>query len=235
NDPQLTSLTNYTYRSIRDTDERFLTSIGALLHIMGDHGKAAKFYKKFLENIKLDDGKRATALHNLGLCYSSAGDYTTAINYYLQALKLKQENHRPLEESMYNLGIAYAHLKQYNFAREYLQWALTSALMSPDKYELIANLYDNIAVITGKEGNFEEEQKYYGGLENLTGKFTSCSQSHRKPRSNSPARKRSVPDSSVDFMEAAFRLEIFPMISGQFLPEITGTWQESTGKIRPYF
>ncbi|CAF2028708.1 unnamed protein product [Rotaria magnacalcarata] len=33
--------------------------------------------------------------------------------------------------------------------------------MSPEKYELIANLYDNIAVITAIEGNFEEEQKYY--------------------------------------------------------------------------
>ncbi|CAF3222728.1 unnamed protein product [Rotaria sp. Silwood2] len=111
NDPQLTSLTNYTYRSIRDTDERFLTYIGAILNIMGDHGKAAEFYKIFLENINLDDGKRATALHNLGSCYTSAGLYTTAINYFLQALALKQENHRPLEETLCNLGVAYAHLK----------------------------------------------------------------------------------------------------------------------------
>ncbi|CAM4838489.1 unnamed protein product [Rotaria magnacalcarata] len=43
------------------------------------------------------------------------------------------------------------------------------------------------------------------------------------PRSNSPAWKRSVPSSSVDFVEAVFRLEIFPVISDQFLPESTGT------------
>ncbi|CAM4989334.1 unnamed protein product, partial [Rotaria socialis] len=27
----------------------------------------------------------------------------------------------------------------------------------------------------------------------------------------------------------------FPVISDQFLPESTGTWQESTGKVQPYF
>jgi hypothetical protein len=36
-------------------------------------------------------------------------------------------------------------------------------------------------------------------------------------------------------VEAVFRLEIFPVISDQFLPESTGTWQEFTGKVRPYF
>ncbi|CAF0984041.1 unnamed protein product [Rotaria magnacalcarata] len=57
----------------------------------------------------------------------------------------------------------------------------------------------------------------------------------RLPRSNSPACKRPVPGNSVDFVEAVFRLENFPVISGQFLPESTRTWQESTGKVRPYF
>jgi len=55
----------------------------------------------------------------------------------------------------------------------------------------------------------------------------------QQPPSNSPARKRSVPDNSGDFVEAVFRPEmfrIFSMLSVQFLPESTGSWQESAGK-----
>jgi hypothetical protein len=50
------------------------------------------------------------------------------------------------------------------------------------------------------------------------------------PRLNKPTSKLTVPGNSADFMEAVFRPEIFPMISGWFLPESTGSWQESTGK-----
>jgi hypothetical protein len=45
------------------------------------------------------------------------------------------------------------------------------------------------------------------------------------PRSNNPARKRSVPDNSGDFMEAVFRGT--DPVTGfiRFRPEPTGTWQ----------
>jgi hypothetical protein len=52
-------------------------------------------------------------------------------------------------------------------------------------------------------------------------------------KSNSPDRKRPVSGNSGDFVQAVFRPEIFwilRMISGRFLSESTGSWQESTGQ-----
>jgi hypothetical protein len=46
------------------------------------------------------------------------------------------------------------------------------------------------------------------------------------PRSNSAVRKRPAPGNSGDFVEVVFRPEIFrifPMISGRFLSESTGS------------
>jgi hypothetical protein len=53
------------------------------------------------------------------------------------------------------------------------------------------------------------------------------------PRSNNPAGKLLVLDSSGDFVEAVFQVEIFRIFSDDFqsvLLESRGSWQESTGK-----
>lgn len=165
NDEQLSRLTHYTKKYIRD--EIGLHRLAKLMHIMGKLDKAEEIYTALIEITDNNDKKELAHLHHqLGFIYEEKDDLINAISHYHQSLDIYL-TYLPLNDPQLcatysNIGLILKKQGNLDGALEYLQHALDIGLISPnpDQFE-IAIRYNNIGGVFDAQGKRTEALENY--------------------------------------------------------------------------
>jgi signal transduction histidine kinase/Tfp pilus assembly protein PilF len=138
-------------------------NIGIVYSNMGNHAKAAEYYEKSLEIMKVyGDGPMLSQLINIGDALVSDRQYSKALEYNSRALKIigqiKDSTYKHIV--LFNIGDIYQRMGEHKAALKYLQEALDISIRIRD-IDGVSFAYNSMAKVFLDKHQFDKTI-YYG-------------------------------------------------------------------------
>ena len=148
------------------------TSLGNLLHSVGDHERAVEEYVVAIEKAEIEDDalSQAWTHGNLGNTYLSLGKYEQGLYHLQKSLELTiiyEPTPSAISRALNNLGTAYQALSKLDEAESYYDEALSQAIFGNDLIGQ-ARAYGNIGNLYMLQKNQEKAIPHYSEVLRLS-------------------------------------------------------------------
>ena len=148
------------------------TSLGNLLHSVGDHERAVEEYVAAIKKAEIEDDalSQAWTHGNLGNTYLSLGKYERGLYHLQKSLELTiiyEPTPSAISRALNNLGTAYQALSKLDEAESYYDEALSQAIFGNDLIGQ-ARAYGNIGNLYMLEKNQEKAIPHYSEVLRLS-------------------------------------------------------------------